>query len=161
PAGRRLHMETSPGRYRALTALLLLLPQTPMLFQGQEFGASTPFLYFADHPPELAAQVRVGRREFMSQFPSTIAAGAAPQSQDPADSWSFVCSKLDWSERRLHSEDVTLHRDLLALRRADPVIAAATPRGLDGAVLNDHAFVLRYFGDAGDDRLLVVNLGAR
>ena len=47
--GRRMHQETSPGRCRALTALMLLLPQTPMLFQGQEFNASAPFLYFADH----------------------------------------------------------------------------------------------------------------
>jgi len=159
--GRRLHRDTSPGRYRALTALLLLLPQTPMLFQGQEFGASAPFLYFADHSPELSALVREGRRTFMAQFPSTIAADSEPRPQDPGDSWAFVCSKLDWSERRTHAEHVALHRDLLTLRRCDPVIAAARPRGLDGAVLTDHTFVLRFFGVAGDDRLLVVNLGAR
>src|SRR5207237_4505733 len=58
--GERLHQLTSPGNYRALTALLLLQPQTPMLFQGQEFGASTPFLYFADHEPELARKVAEG-----------------------------------------------------------------------------------------------------
>ena len=47
--GYRLHRLTSPGRYRALTAFLLLAPGTPMLFQGQEFAASSPFLFFADH----------------------------------------------------------------------------------------------------------------
>jgi maltooligosyltrehalose trehalohydrolase len=160
-AGRRLHKETSPGRYRALTALLLLLPQTPMLFQGQEFGASTPFLYFADHTPELAARVRDGRRAFMAQFPSTVAADSATKVAEPGDSWAFVCSKLDWSERRTHLEHVALHRDLLALRRSDPVIAAARPNGLDGAVLTERAFVLRFFSDESGDRLLVVNLGAR
>jgi maltooligosyltrehalose trehalohydrolase len=61
---------TSPGRWRAMTALLLLSPGTPMLFQGQEFAASTPFLYFADFEPELAAAVRKGRGEFLTQFPS-------------------------------------------------------------------------------------------
>ena len=52
--GRRLHQLTTPGRYRALTALILLWPGTPMLFQGQEFASSRPFLYFADHEPALA-----------------------------------------------------------------------------------------------------------
>jgi maltooligosyltrehalose trehalohydrolase len=61
---------TSPGRWRAMTALLLLSPGTPMLFQGQEFAASTPFLYFADFDPDLAAAVRSGRAEFLAQFPS-------------------------------------------------------------------------------------------
>jgi maltooligosyltrehalose trehalohydrolase len=158
-AGHRLHRETSPGRYRALTALLLLLPQTPMLFQGQEFGASTPFLYFADHAAGLSARVREGRRTFMGQFPSTVALDAQPH--DPGDSWAFVCSKLDWSERRKHGHHLALHRDLLQLRRSDPVIAAPRQHSVDGAVLNDHSFVLRFFGIDGDDRLLVVNLGAR
>jgi maltooligosyltrehalose trehalohydrolase len=160
-AGRRLHRETSPGRYRALTALLLLLPQTPMLFQGQEFGASSPFLYFADHGPELSALVRSGRRAFMSQFQSTVAADSEPHPPDPSDSWAFVCSKLDWAQRRANREHVALHRDLLRLRRCDPVLAAPRARGVDGAVFTEHAFVLRFFGGAGDDRLLIVNLGAR
>ena len=53
-SGERLHKLTSPGKFRALTALLLLAPGTPMLLQGQEFAASTPFLFFAHHKPELA-----------------------------------------------------------------------------------------------------------
>src|SRR5581483_7219978 len=59
--GERLHAITSPSRYRALTALMLLSPQTPLLFQGQEFAASAPFLFFADHGPDLAEVVRQGR----------------------------------------------------------------------------------------------------
>ncbi|HEV3496357.1 MAG TPA: malto-oligosyltrehalose trehalohydrolase, partial [Actinomycetes bacterium] len=66
--GLRAHQLTSPGRYRAMTALMLLAPGTPMLFQGQEFAASAPFLYFADHKPDLAKLVHRGRREFLSQF---------------------------------------------------------------------------------------------
>ena len=68
--GKRCDALTSPGKLRALTALMLLAPGTPMLFQGQEFAASSPFLYFADHVPELAAQIRQGRAEFLAQFPS-------------------------------------------------------------------------------------------
>ena len=68
----RGHQLTSPARWRAMTALLLLAPGTPMLFQGQEFSASAPFLYFADHDPELAEAVRKGRAEFLTQFPSIV-----------------------------------------------------------------------------------------
>jgi maltooligosyltrehalose trehalohydrolase len=160
-AGRRLHQETSPGRARALTALLLLLPPTPMLFQGQEFAASSPFLYFADHHPELAKLVHDGRSKFCSQFPSIASNGDAPRVADPGDSWTFIRCKLDWTERRKNAHALTLHRDLLRLRRDDPTIRARKPRRLDGAVLNDRAFVLRFFGERNDDRLLVVNLGAR
>ena len=67
--GVRGHLLSSPGRWRAMTALLLLSPGTPMLFQGQEFAASTPFLFFADHHPELARLVSNGPKEFLSQFP--------------------------------------------------------------------------------------------
>src|SRR5947209_3361444 len=70
--------DTRPGRHRASTAVLLLGPGTPMLFQGQEFSASTPFLYFADHKPELAEQVARGRAEFLAQFPSL----ASPEMQE-------------------------------------------------------------------------------
>ena len=71
--GLRCHMLTSPGRYRAMTALMLLGPGTPMLFQGQEFAASSPFHYFADHEKGLARKVRQGRGEFLQQFDSLAA----------------------------------------------------------------------------------------
>src|SRR5262249_21698535 len=73
--GSRLWELTTFGRYKAITAVLLLGPSTPMLFQGQEYGASTPFLYFADHHPELAALVKNGRAEFLTQFRSIGNAG--------------------------------------------------------------------------------------
>ncbi len=66
--GLRCHKLTSPGRYRAMTALMLLGPGTPMLFQGQEFAASSPFHYFADHEKRLAGKVHQGRIEFLQQF---------------------------------------------------------------------------------------------
>jgi maltooligosyltrehalose trehalohydrolase len=142
-----------------MTALLLLLPATPMLFQGQEFGASAPFLYFADHKPPLAESVREGRREFVSQFPSIRDAKVQLTLRDPGDRATFERCILDRSEREDHAWAVRLHRDLMALRRKDSAIRAAAEGSLDGAVLGAKVFVLRYFGGDAGDRLLFVNLG--
>src|SRR6059058_6411059 len=69
--GDRLRLQTSPGRYRAMTALLLLGPWTPLLFQGEEFGASTPFRYFSEAGDDkLREAVKKGRFEFLAQFSS-------------------------------------------------------------------------------------------
>lgn len=155
----RLQFLTSPGRLRAMTALLLLAPGTPMLFQGQEFGASTPFYYFSDHDPELAKLVREGRAQFIQQFRSLATPEMQSFVKDPGNPSVFEQCKLDLRERERHRPVYDLHKDLLRLRREDPVFAAQTPRGLDGAVVAEECLVLRYFGDKGDDRLLVVNLG--
>jgi maltooligosyltrehalose trehalohydrolase len=157
-AGRRIHQLTSPGRARAMTALMLLMPATPMLFQGQEFAASTPFLYFADHKPELAELVRKGRSAFVGQFPSIAGPDMQARLADPSAPATFAACKLDWDERARNREALALHRDLLGLRRTDPVFRAQG-KGLDGAVLGPEAFLLRFFGEGGDDRLLLVNLG--
>jgi maltooligosyltrehalose trehalohydrolase len=157
---KRLHQSTSPGRLRALTALLLLMPQTPLLFQGQEFAASAPFLFFADHPEELAAQVRAGRCTFLQQFARLRGEDCSRVVPDPASRATFEACKLDWSERERHAATLALHRDLLRLRREEDVFRRQDARALDGAVLGEHALAIRFFGDAGDDRLLLVNLGA-
>ncbi len=154
--GERVHQLTSPGRYRAMTAFLLLGPGTPMLFQGQEFAASAPFLYFAGHEAELAQKVREGRATFLAQFPSI----GARELADPASPETFERCKLDLAERARHGGVYALHKDLIRLRRRDPVFGAPAPCRVDGAVLGPEAFVLRFFDEAGADRLLVVNLGA-
>jgi maltooligosyltrehalose trehalohydrolase len=79
--------------------------------------------------------------------------------RDPADPETFARSKIALSERQRHAGMYTLHRELLRLRREDPVFRAQRRGGMDGAVLASEAFVLRFFGAAGDDRLPVVNLG--
>jgi maltooligosyltrehalose trehalohydrolase len=157
--GSRLDRLTSPGRLRALTALTLLAPGTPMLFQGQEFAASSPFLFFADHNEHLRRLVYEGRNQFLSQFPSLAQPEARCQLADPGDPQTFARCKLDFTEREKHAETYRLHKDLLRLRREDPVFRAQRKGGVDGAVLAGEAFVLRYFGEDGDDRLLLVNLG--
>jgi maltooligosyltrehalose trehalohydrolase len=157
--GTRLHQQTGPGRYRALTALLLLGPGTPMLFQGQEFAASAPFLYFADHVPDLATAVRKGRAQFLRQFPGIASDEMQACLADPGSRETFERCKLDLGERARHAETYRLTEDLLRLRRDDGVLGSPRRRTVDGAVLGDDAFLLRFFGDGGDDRLLLVNLG--
>ena len=157
--GARLHQLTSPGRFRALTTLLLLVPSTPMLFQGQEFSASAPFVFFADHEPELARLVEQGRFEFLGQFPSFDRAARAMQ-RSPHDPQAFERCKLDLRERDAHRETYALHRELLRLRREDPVFSAQRADWLHGAVLGAEAFALRFAAGTGDDRLLLVALGA-
>jgi maltooligosyltrehalose trehalohydrolase len=159
--GARTHQLTTPGKCRALTALLLLGPWTPMLFQGQEFAASAPFLFFADHGGELGVAVRRGRREFLSQFASMAGPGTIAALADPTDRATFVRCKLDQAERTSHAPAVALHRTLIALRRSDPAFHDRAAFTVEGAVLDADAFVLRFMAEApGDrDRLLLVNLG--
>ena len=158
--GIRLQELTSPGRLRAITALFLLGPGTPMLFQGQEFAASTPFLYFADHNPELAKLVSAGRRKFLEQFPSVACPESGRHLTNPESEETFQRCKLDFGERERNGKYYALHHDLIKLRREDAVFRAPRSGGVDGAVLGAEAFVLRFFGDEGNDRLLLVNLGA-
>ncbi len=157
--GERLDRLTAPGRLRAATALLLLGPWTPLLFQGQEFASSAPFLFFADHNDGLRELVREGRLQFLSQFRELAQPEMRAIMADPGDPATFERCKLDLSERETHAPIYRLHKDLLRLRREDPVFRAQRPGGVDGAVLGEEAFVLRYFGGREGDRLLLVNLG--
>jgi maltooligosyltrehalose trehalohydrolase len=153
--GERCHQLTSPGLYRAMTALLLLAPCTPMLFQGQEFAASSPFNYFADFEGELKRLVREGRFRMLAEFRSLATIEAQAALADPGDPETFKRCQLDFSERQRHSGVYLMHRDLIRLRRE--LFPAQDRDRVDGAVLSDEAFVLRFFGD--DDRLLLLNMG--
>ncbi len=160
--GDRVRAVTSPGVYRAMTALLLLGPWTPLLFQGEEFGASRPFCYFADVGDEkLKEAVREGRFKFLAQFPSAASKETQALLPIPHEMRTFENSKLDWSERERNTALLKLHRDLLALRREDSRFRLQIRGGVDGAVLQGDSFILRFFGPENDDRLLVMNLGCR
>ncbi|MBV9496789.1 MAG: malto-oligosyltrehalose trehalohydrolase, partial [Acidobacteria bacterium] len=153
--GSRIRTRTSPGRHRAMLALLLLGPWTPMLFQGQERGATTPFTYIADHNDELAPLVAKGRLEFLDQFPSLKTPEMHAVLRTPHDRAAFEACKLTGET---DPQIERLVRDLLTLRREE---AFARQRAdlLDGAVLSNSAFVLRFFMEDGTDRLLLVNYG--
>ncbi|HTB14361.1 MAG TPA: malto-oligosyltrehalose trehalohydrolase [Bryobacteraceae bacterium] len=152
--GYRLNRLASPARVRAMTVLLLLAPGTPMLFQGQEFGATNPFVYFADLGPELAELVAKGRAEFMSQFRSYGLADTRVTLADPGARETFLRCKLDFSEREQHAGIYALHKDLIQLRKSDPVFQSR----VDGAVLGERTLLVRYFANDGGDRVLLVNL---
>jgi maltooligosyltrehalose trehalohydrolase len=157
--GRRLHQVCSPSRLRALTALTLLGPATPMLFQGQEFASSAPFLYFADHKAELGGSVAEGRREFLSQFPSVKDPDVQSALPPPVHEETFRRCTLNLAERETNRHWYDLHRDLIALRRSDAVLKAAALTRPEGAVIAPQALALRYQGGDDGDRLLLVNLG--
>lgn len=159
--GQRVDQLTSPGKYKALTAVMLLGPGTPMLLQGQEFASSAPFLFFADHKPPLAKLVHEGRIEFLKQWRSLKLPEMGTCFAEPGDVSTFERCKLDFDEIKRHGTVFALHRDLLRLRREDPVLSRQGADGLDGAVLNERCFVIRYFSPGHKmDRLLLVNLGS-
>jgi len=158
--GQRLRFQTSPGRYRAMAALLLLGPWTPLLFQGQEFGASSPFMFFADvGDASVRDAVRRGRAEWLAPFLSLTEDEALRGLPAPDDAQVFVSCKLNLSEREKNRATYDLHVDLLKLRREDSRFRQQISGGVDGAVLGSASFVLRYFAEENDDRLLIVNFG--
>jgi len=156
--GERIAKRCTPQLLRAMTGLLLLGPQTPLLFMGQEFSASTPFTFFADHGEDLQALVHEGRREFLRQFCAYADSAVQALVPPPASEDTFSSCKLDWSEVERHAPALRLHRDLLRLRREDRVLSNERRYRLDGATLTERAFVLRWLTSDDSDRLLVVNL---
>ncbi len=169
--GERLRFQTCPqcysvagvassARYRAMTALLLLGPWTPLLFQGEEFGASSPFMFFADiGDASVRNAIRKGRAEWLALFLSLTVEEALTTLPAPDDPKVFARCTLDFSEREKNQQLYGLHIDLLKLRREDSRFRQQIPAGVDGAVLGSASFVLRYFSQEDDDRLLLVNFG--
>jgi len=158
--GQRLRFQTSPSRYRAMTGLLLLGPWTPLLFQGQEFGASGPFLFFADAGDSSVRDgTRKGRAKLLAPFLSLTEEETWKILPAPDDPDVFARCKLDFSQRKKNRELYDLHIDLLKLRREDSRFRQQSSGGIDGAVLGQLSFVLRYFSEANDDRLFLVNFG--
>src|SRR6266480_3949803 len=161
-SGQRLRFQTSPGRYRAMTALLLLGPWTPLLFQGQEFGASSPFLFFTDVGDAAVSDgIRKGRAELLAPFLSLTEEETLRSLPAPDDPQTFSRCKLDFSEREKNRDLYNLHIDLLKLHREDSRFWLQSSGGIDGAVLGPASLVLRYLSDEQDDRLLIVNFGER
>lgn len=119
--GERLSQLVGPGRLKLAAALVFTAPFVPLLFQGEEWGARTPFLYFTAHPePDLARAVREGRRREFAAF------GWKPEDiPDPQDPGTFARSKLDWSElaQPSHAALLDWHRRLIQLRRREPDLA--------------------------------------
>ena len=120
--GDRLNHAIDPAVFRAASALLLLAPETPLLFMGQEWGAGTPFQYFTDHQPELGRLVTEGRRREFSRFAAFADERTRARIPDPQARSTFEASRLDWTERTRepHAGIERLYRALLVLRRTVP-----------------------------------------
>lgn len=117
--GERLSGLASPRRLRALYVLLLLTPHVPLLFMGEEWGASTPFLYFCDFPGDLGEAVREGRRSEFQNFDAFRGSGAPENIPDPNLLATFERARLDWDElaQSNHADWYVFIRRLIACRR--------------------------------------------
>ncbi len=159
--GERLSAAVSIDAYRMASAVLLFLPMTPLLFMGQEWAASTPFLYFTDHDPELGARVSAGRREEFKRFRAFADPEARERIPDPQDRATFERSRLRWEERDRgeHARTLRLYRELLSLRRDDPVLKVSAREGLRAEVVGSVLRVIREVG--GEERVLLANFSDR
>lgn len=157
--GERLcHLVDRP-RYLLAAAALLLSPETALLFQGEEFASSAPFLYFTDHHPELGRLVTEGRRnEFrrFSAFSDPVRRERIPDPQAPA---TFERSRLDLSERERNADVLASYRRLLHLRRDDAVLRWAD-RGATRARTSGPDLLAIHRWRGAQHRLALLNFGA-
>ncbi|MPY65981.1 malto-oligosyltrehalose trehalohydrolase [Deinococcus sp. SDU3-2] len=150
------HLErVTPAMYRGSSALLLTLPMTPLLFQGQEWAASSPFPFFSDHHGELGRLVSEGRKREFGHFEGFSGENVL----DPQAEETFRLAKLDWDERGTdeHARTLELYRTLLRLRREDPVLRNRERRTLTAGHTGDVVWVRRVT-DVGE-RVLLWNVG--
>jgi maltooligosyltrehalose trehalohydrolase len=160
--GERLSMLIGVPQLKAVAALTLLSPFVPLLFQGEEWGATTPFLYFTDHQdPTLGRLVAEGRAKEFSSFRWV---GEVPNPQEPR---TFERSKLDWSElaKPSHAQLFDWHRRLIELRshksHRDRSRKARVKFDADARWLQfQHAGVLALFNFAGEARRVPLPAGA-
>ena len=128
PFGQRLNQLISHDAYRASSALLCLTPYTPMLFMGQEWSASAPFIFFTDHDNELGKLITEGRREEFKHFSAFQNPEMREKIPDPQSRASFIASKLEWSEAAQpeNAQTLALYRVCLALRREESAFRPAS-----------------------------------
>jgi maltooligosyltrehalose trehalohydrolase len=157
--GERLNHQVDAGRSAAATALLLFSPETPMLFMGQEFAASTPFLFFTDFDPDLGRLVTEGRRAEFAGFRAFADPDLRDAIPDPQADVTFRASKLDLGERKRNAPTYRLYQELLALRRGDPVLSRGERAATHAFAAGTQTVVVhRWLGTAR--RVLVANFGA-
>jgi maltooligosyltrehalose trehalohydrolase len=155
PFGERLSHLVDLRTYRALSTLLLTLPYTPLLFMGQEWAASTPFLYFTDHEPGIGQDVTAGRMEEVERLFPGYDRERAPKPQHPA---TFERSRLVADERREppHDRVLALYRDLLDLRVELPGLRIATRDHFTAVALGPATIATRREGQTPADALLTI-----
>jgi maltooligosyltrehalose trehalohydrolase len=157
--GDRLHHRIAAAPYRAASTLLLMLPETPLLFMGQEWAASSPFLYFTDHHAELGRLVTAGRRREFRAFAAFANTAVLQSIPDPQADATFESSRLNWSEAATepHASIRRLYATLLALRGE----LSSDRRGGDAATaraIGADTIALRRRATNGDALVICVRL---
>jgi malto-oligosyltrehalose trehalohydrolase len=160
--GERLSRLAPEPALRAIAAVYLLLPQIPMLFMGEEWGALQPFPFFCDFPGELGEAVRKGRREEFARFPEFQDEAARARLPDPQALATFESAKLQWTDLSdpTHMGWLELYRRLLRLRRKVivPLLAKMSAAAGKSAVLGDGAISVSWQTEAGAELSLLANL---
>jgi maltooligosyltrehalose trehalohydrolase len=156
--GERLNQVISPAAYRAASALLLAGPYTPMLFMGQEWASSSPFLYFTNHHDELGRGVTEGRRKEFADFSDFRDPAKRALIPDPQAPDTFARSKLVWTEvqQQPHAETLRLYNDFLRFRRAN--LADRRRSHWQVEQVSARAIALRYRRKSAGDILILVQL---
>ncbi|HVQ77027.1 MAG TPA: malto-oligosyltrehalose trehalohydrolase [Candidatus Binatia bacterium] len=161
--GERVTTLADPAAVRAATAALLLSPAPPLLFMGQEWGASEPFLFFSDLGPDVGPLVAEGRRAEFARFPEFADPESRLRIPDPQDPETCRRSVLDWSRRceAEHRAWVELHRALLEVRAREiaPLLAAETPPAARWQALGATALDVEWRFARGGTLRMVLNLG--
>jgi maltooligosyltrehalose trehalohydrolase len=155
--GERLEHLVKPEQFRAASMLLCLGPYVPLIFMGQEWAASSPFLFFCDHGGDLGGKISQGR---LREISGSAAAGEVRSFPDPEAVSSFEKSKLCWPERNagLHASTLKLYRECLRERKSLRA-AGAFNRGRWIAQALDSFVILRYRLAEGDKMLVVTFQG--
>ena len=155
--GGRLNHQVDLPVYLAASLLLLALPETPLLFMGQEWAAGTPFLYFTDHGPELGRLVTEGRRREFSGFAAFADPAARDAVPDPQDEATFEASRLRWEETQVepHAGVLRFYRAMLGLRGHHPLLQASVPSRVEAM---GEASVGVWRGEAGEGDLKLAAL---
>ena len=149
--GDRVHHAIPPETWRAASVVLLTAPMTPLLFMGQEWAASTPFLYFTDLEPEMGTRVTEGRRAEFADFPSFSSAGGSEKVPDPQAAQTFEASRLRWDEHTQgeHARVLALYRQLLALRRKHDALSGGDELEGEAVAPDSETVVFRRPFDGG------------
>jgi maltooligosyltrehalose trehalohydrolase len=142
--GERLNQLVDAAAFRAASVLLLLAPETPLLFMGQEWASSSPFQYFTDHNLELGRLVTEGRRREFARFASFNDPAARERIPDPQAESTFTRSQLAWEEaqREPHAGVLRLYQKLLGLRASDSAMADASRSNVEIAALGENGLIL-------------------
>lgn len=162
PWGDRLHQLCDPAAYRAASALLCLAPETPMLFMGQEWGASTAFAYFTHHDEQLGRDVDAGRRKDLEQFAPHAREIAERGLPAPQDARTWEMSRLRWDEltEEPHAALLRLYREALRWRSAAPFGRVASFREFTAEALPGAIVALRAASPVRGDWLVLCRLHA-